>query len=70
MLCDFHRNGDGYKCKRCGRRVPALGKANCRASRGLGDTMAKLAGFFGFKKKPCSRCRKRQKRLNELFPYS
>jgi hypothetical protein len=50
MLCDFHPNGDGYKCKRCDRRVSSLGKARCRAFRGLGDTIAKITEFFGFGK--------------------
>lgn len=36
-------------------------------SRGLGDTIAKLTSAVGIK--PCSRCKERQKLLNELVPY-
>lgn len=37
-------------------------------SRGLGDTIAKVAKKIGFKK-PCSACSKRQEILNQWFPY-
>jgi hypothetical protein len=36
-------------------------------SRGLGDTVAKAADFFGFK--PCNGCKDRQRKLNKLVPY-
>jgi hypothetical protein len=36
-------------------------------SKGLGDTIAKVTHAFGIK--PCSGCKKRQKWLNEKFPY-
>jgi hypothetical protein len=44
-------------------------RRNCpkAPSRGLGDTIAKLTRKLGIK--PCGGCKKRQKRLNELFPY-
>ena len=35
--------------------------------RGLGDLVAKITKFFGVK--PCSACKKRQKWLNEKFPF-
>lgn len=36
-------------------------------SRGLGDTIAKVTKAIGIK--PCGGCKKRQEKLNELFPY-
>ena len=36
-------------------------------SRGLGDTIAKATKAVGIK--PCGGCRRRAKKLNELFPY-
>ena len=36
-------------------------------SRGLGDTIAKATRAVGVK--PCVRCKKRQKELNDLIPY-
>ena len=37
------------------------------ASRGLGDTIAKVTKKLGVK--PCQGCKKRQKKLNEMVPY-
>ena len=36
-------------------------------SRGLGDTVAKLARAVGVR--PCGGCKQRQKKLNQIFPY-
>lgn len=36
-------------------------------SRGLGDTVAKVAAAVGFT--PCGGCAKRRQTLNERFPY-
>jgi len=36
-------------------------------SKGLGDTVAKITKAVGIK--PCGACKKRQKKLNRLFPY-
>lgn len=38
-----------------------------KKSRGLGDTIAKITKAIGIA--PCKKCKKRQKKLNELFPY-
>lgn len=38
-----------------------------QASRGLGDTVAKITTKLGIK--PCGGCKKRQKVLNKLIPY-
>lgn len=38
------------------------------ASRGLGDTVAKLTNAIGFRK-PCGGCKKRQNTLNSKLPY-
>ena len=38
-----------------------------KRSEGLGDTIAKITKFFGFK--PCSACEKRRKALNKKVPY-
>lgn len=40
---------------------------NNPASRGLGDTVAKVTKAIGIK--PCGGCKKRQKKLNDLVPY-
>jgi len=37
------------------------------ASRGLGDTIAKMTGAVGIK--PCAGCKKRQAALNRIVPY-
>ena len=36
-------------------------------SKGLGDTVAKITKAVGIK--PCGACKKRQEKLNRLFPY-
>ena len=40
-----------------------------QSSRGLGDTVAKVANKLGFKKTPGCGCEKRQETLNKLVPY-
>jgi hypothetical protein len=37
-------------------------------SRGFGDTIAKITSAVGIK--PCGGCRKRQAKLNKMFPYA
>jgi hypothetical protein len=37
-------------------------------SRGLGDTIAKVTKALGVK--PCSGCKKRRDKLNDMLPYS
>jgi len=36
-------------------------------SKGLGDTIAKVTKAVGIK--PCGGCKKRQEKLNKMFPY-
>ena len=36
-------------------------------SKGLGDTIAKATKKVGIP--PCGRCKKRQEKLNKMFPY-
>jgi hypothetical protein len=36
-------------------------------SKGLGDTVAKFTRIMGVQ--PCGGCKKRQAKLNEMFPY-
>jgi hypothetical protein len=38
-------------------------------SKGLGDSVANLAAFFGAKKTPQCGCAARQQVLNDLIPY-
>ena len=45
--------------------VPEVADAR---SRGLGDTVARLAAAVGIE--PCGGCEKRRAKLNELFPYT
>lgn len=40
-----------------------------QSSRGLGDTVAKVANKLGFKKTSGCGCEKRQAVLNKLVPY-
>lgn len=58
-----------WACEICGREfknvIPPV-RHNCK-SRGLGDTVAKITKAIGVK--PCGRCKKRQEKLNEKFPY-
>ena len=37
-------------------------------SKGLGDTIKKLTSLAGVEQ--CNSCKKRQKKLNTIFPYS
>tara|TARA_R110000824_G_scaffold95520_1_gene229649 strand:- start:635 stop:802 length:168 start_codon:yes stop_codon:yes gene_type:complete len=39
-----------------------------RRALGLGDTIAKITKAVGIK--PCGGCKKRQDKLNKLWPYS
>jgi hypothetical protein len=39
-----------------------------RKSDGLGDTIANITKAIGIK--PCGGCKKRQAKLNKLFPYN
>jgi hypothetical protein len=38
-----------------------------KQKRGLGDSIAEITRRVGIK--PCGACKKRQKKLNEWFPY-
>ena len=72
MFCQWETQPDGsIKCPACGATRPAGRPApqrRCPAvSRGLGDTIAKITKAVGIK--PCKGCKKRQKWLNEKFPY-
>jgi len=76
MDCLFNLNPDGlWQCTRkgCGWVYPIKSdkppRRNCpkSPSRGLGDTIAKVTKFFGVR--PCRGCKKRQRRLNKLWPY-
>jgi hypothetical protein len=40
---------------------------NNHKSKGLGDTIAKMTKAIGIQ--PCGGCKKRQAKLNEIFPY-
>lgn len=73
--CLLELNPNGlWQCTRCGWVYPIKSdkppRRNCpalAASRGLGDTIAKVTKFFGVR--PCRGCEKRRRRLNELWPY-
>jgi hypothetical protein len=84
MRCTFKETGDTgdrrgprHECSRmgCGNyaftKLPSDRiKATCRgwfAQSGLGDTIAWITKAVGIK--PCGGCKKRQAKLNELFPY-
>ena len=58
-----------WKCDKCGREfknvIPPV--RGCCKSRGLGDTVAKITRKLGIE--PCVKCKKRQQKLNEMFPY-
>ncbi len=57
-------NGSNRPCK--ARPEPIAPKR----SRGLGDTVAKaIHTVTGGLVKPCGGCKKRQEKLNEMFPY-
>ena len=48
-------------------RKLALSRKIKERSKGLGDTVAKAAESLGIK--PCPGCKKRRKKLNDMFPY-
>jgi hypothetical protein len=58
-----------WKCDTCGRVFKNVTPPVHHActSRGVGDTVAKITKAVGIK--PCGRCKKRQQKLNEMFPY-
>lgn len=54
-------------CVKCAEQpIPKVVERKERP-RGLGDTIAGITKFFGIL--PCGGCKKRQAKLNELFPY-
>jgi hypothetical protein len=57
------------KCqqKKMARESSKIFPAAPKKSEGLGDTVEKVARFFGFKK--CSACERRRKALNKKVPY-
>jgi len=61
MGCVVSQNGDQWTIDVEHPDYPAA------KSRGLGDTVAKITKAVGIK--PCGGCKKRQKKLNEWFPY-
>jgi len=75
--CNLQQLDNGkWWCPRCDphkrRLLPVNAKRNCkprakRRSRGLGDTVAKLTAAVGIT--PCKGCKKRQRKLNQWFPY-
>jgi hypothetical protein len=78
MICLWNTDGPPWKCQQCGwvyarKGEPILSdkppRRNCpkARSRGLGDTIAKATRRLGIK--PCGGCKKRQEKLNDLFPY-
>lgn len=73
MKCEYEQIGPYYSCKRCKHAGPEPVDRECPASSsiGLGDTVAKITKAVGIDKlvgDDCG-CDKRQKKLNELFPY-
>jgi len=82
---EYRDDAHGWRCRTCGLparprsvcsrylcRLPAYrhcvtGPPIETPSRGLGDTIAKITNAVGIK--PCGGCKKRQKKLNKMFPY-
>lgn len=50
-----------------GIMLPDKKLSNKVKSRGFGDTVAKMTSAVGIK--PCGGCKKRQEKLNKIFPY-
>lgn len=74
MECPFQLNDDGlWHCPQCNKPHPIKSdkpprrKCPKAPSRGLGDTIAKITRAIGLK--TCGGCKKRQRRLNQRFPY-
>jgi len=73
MNCQWNPDGPPWKCQQCGYTYPrptaAPPRRNCpkAPSRGLGDTIAKMTKAVGIK--PCGGCKKRQRKLNQWWPY-
>ena len=67
--CPLTQRNGKWTCPQCGWSYHKQVRRNCpkAPSRGLGDTVAKTLKRIGIK--PCGGCKKRQKKLNELFPY-
>jgi hypothetical protein len=64
-----------WTCAKCGKMwnlapesIPFHCSCQGQRSRGLGDTVAKVAARLGLR--PCGGCKKRQRLLNRVVPYS
>lgn len=72
MTCQFKEISKGrVRCSNCGREIdtphpPKKVHANCKP-RGLGDTIASITRAIGIQ--PCGKCKQRQQKLNQVFPY-
>ncbi|MFO0899336.1 MAG: hypothetical protein U0836_18075 [Pirellulales bacterium] len=69
MDCEYERRCDGFACRWCGRAARSLGRRNCLASRGLGDSVARVLARFGVHARPGCGCGRRRAWLNRLWPY-
>jgi len=49
------------------RKKHSLSAILNKQSEGLGDSIAKMTSALGIK--PCGACKKRQEKLNQIFPY-
>jgi len=68
VRCTFAELDGRIACTVCGREVRRLSTVAAHLpSRGVGDTVAKLAAAVGVK--PCAKCNKRKERLNRAMPY-
>ncbi len=75
VFCKFAGGPRHFICERCEFEVnskhdfePHQIRAVCKASRGIGDSLAGLFARFGFKKK-CAPCARRQAKLNRFGWY-
>lgn len=62
---------EAVNCKHCQSNLITLTAAEPikqGTMRGLGDAVARFTTFFGVK--PCAGCKRRQERLNTLFPFA
>lgn len=66
-------NGEGFWLEKFLEWLPEYGERDIKPvpaekiSRGFGDTIARMTTAVGIT--PCGGCKKRQAKLNKLFPY-
>ena len=77
MRCEFETIDDHYTCTRCGwsiatariKVLPLNRSCDRQGVAGIGDILARVFGWIGFRKRSGCGCGKRQATLNRWIPF-